>query len=299
MGMRMRTSMKRARNIVPNERDAKYEVPPLSGLADYRRAGLEIAAQREVEVDAVLEALVAQADHAGAGVVGAALGLQHREDVRVDALGIVALGLLLRERRLFQLGGEKRFLFGERAVGGKRGLHFAEGDQGRLGILVEGCLIARQRRTRLGGNRAAFGEDLGETPGERGDEVVQIQQVRQAGRRGAAGAGDGKRRQQRLARGIRALGAGKQSRPVRGKVRAAVGQIRRQSRGHRAAAGAAVPCRCADRRRDNVLTESPASARPRRAPACATPAPVVRPRRWCGRTGYRGLPRRCLCSSAR
>jgi hypothetical protein len=54
-----------------------------------------------------------QADHAGAGIVGAALGFQNRKNVGVDAFGIVALCLALGEGGLLELGGEESFLRGK------------------------------------------------------------------------------------------------------------------------------------------------------------------------------------------
>lgn len=62
-----------------------------------------------MEVEAVLEALVAETDDGGAGVVGAALGFEDGEDVWVHALGVIALRLALGEQCLLNLTFEEFF----------------------------------------------------------------------------------------------------------------------------------------------------------------------------------------------
>jgi hypothetical protein len=53
-------------------------------------------------LNTVLQALIAQPDHAGAGVVGAARRFQHGQDIGIHAFGIIALRLPLREGSLLQ-----------------------------------------------------------------------------------------------------------------------------------------------------------------------------------------------------
>lgn len=62
-----------------------------------------------MEVEAVLEALVAEAEDGGADVVGAALGFEDGEDVRVDALSVTALRMALGEQCLLNLAFEEFF----------------------------------------------------------------------------------------------------------------------------------------------------------------------------------------------
>ena len=84
----------------------------ISGKLRGGRGG-EVAAEGEVEVDAVEDAGVFEADHGGARVVGAALGFEDGEDVGVDAFGVFALGEAFGEGCLLEFGGELGFLCGE------------------------------------------------------------------------------------------------------------------------------------------------------------------------------------------
>ena len=63
-----------------------------------------------MEVEAVLETLVAETDDGGAGVVGAALSFENGEDVRVESLGVITLRLLFREAGLPDFVFQELFL---------------------------------------------------------------------------------------------------------------------------------------------------------------------------------------------
>ena len=63
-----------------------------------------------MEVEAVLETLVAETDDGGAGVIGAALSFEDGEDVRVESLGVITLRLLFREAGLPDFVFQELFL---------------------------------------------------------------------------------------------------------------------------------------------------------------------------------------------
>ena len=89
-----------------------------------------------MQIKAVLEALVAEADDSRAGVVGAALGLEDGEDVRVYSLGIIPVGLLLGLFRLPDFVVQELLLQGQRAVCGDRCLDLAERLESELRVFI-------------------------------------------------------------------------------------------------------------------------------------------------------------------
>ena len=101
-----------------------------------------VAAEGEVEVDAVLEALVFEADEGDAGVLGAALGFKvFEERGSIDAEGDVGEGAFFSEFGLFDFFFEEVLLLGEGAVGVDGGLDFKEGEEGRLGVVFDGGMV--------------------------------------------------------------------------------------------------------------------------------------------------------------
>jgi hypothetical protein len=82
--------------------------------------GAEVAAEGEMEIDAVLEAVVLKTNEGDAGVLGAALCFEvFEERGAIDAEGDVAEGAFLGEAGLLNFLFEEDLLFGEGEVGGE------------------------------------------------------------------------------------------------------------------------------------------------------------------------------------
>ena len=80
-----------------------------------------VAAEGEVEVDAVLESLIFEADEGNTGVFGAALSFEVFEEgsSSIDSQGDVGEGPVFSDLGLFDFFFEENLLLGEGAVGGE------------------------------------------------------------------------------------------------------------------------------------------------------------------------------------
>ena len=129
-----------------------------------------------MEVDAVLEALVFEADEGDAGVFGAALGFEvFEEGGSVDSEGDVAESTFFGEFGLLHFFFQKDLLFCEGAIGSDGGFDFAEGEEGDAGIVFDSGAIAIEGSAGAGGEGASLINGLSEGGGNAVDEVVRIE----------------------------------------------------------------------------------------------------------------------------
>ena len=107
-----------------------------------------------MQIDAILQSLIAQGDFGSAGIESAALGFKDLKDTD-DAFRIITGCLHLGEVRLLQFGSEEFFLSCQRAFDRQCRLDFAESLESDLGKGSDGDFVSGQRLAGLGSGRAA------------------------------------------------------------------------------------------------------------------------------------------------
>ena len=178
-----------------------------------------------MEVEAVLEALVAQSYYRGAGVGGAALGFEDGENVGVDALCVISLGLAFSKRCLQDLAFQECFLFFQRAVGSEVCLNFLESKQSKLGVFVHQALIAGARGLGIRSESFSIEDHLTDAAGDVGYEEIWIEQIGNPCARHAAASSEGNIREQGFPSGVRPLCRREKPCSCGGKVRTALDHI--------------------------------------------------------------------------
>ena len=194
--------------------------------------GFEVAAEGEVEVEAVLDALVAEADESAAGIDGAALGFEDFEDAGAgDSEAEVAFGLFLGEGGLFDFLEEEALLLSEGAVGLEGGFDFAEGGQNGLDVVADGGAVAREGGPCFGAGGAAAVDGLAEGSGDRPCDESGVNGAMEEFGACIAGAGEADRREEILAGGVGGAGGGEDAGPSGGEVGPAGEEAGGQSNG--------------------------------------------------------------------
>ena len=174
--------------------------------------GLVVAAEGEVEVDAVLEALVFEADEGDAGGFGAALGFEvFEEGGPVEAQADIGESALNGELRLFDLLFEEAFLLGEGAVGFDGGLDFAKGEEGEADIVFDGGPILLESGAGAGGEGSALIDRLGERGSDAVNEEIGIEGAAEIGVTGGGSGGQTEVGKEVLAGRLGILGGGEKA----------------------------------------------------------------------------------------
>ena len=169
----------------------------------------EVSAEGQVEIEAILDSLVAKANQAPPGVYSPPLGFQDLEHAgALDAESQVALGGGLGKAGLTHLDEEEGLLLKKGAIGLQGGLHFAEGPEDTLDVVLHGGLVALEGGPCLGGGSPTAVDGLRERRGNRPSEIGGVERAFQVARSIATGTGKPERWQKVFAGGVSAAGGG-------------------------------------------------------------------------------------------
>ena len=122
----------------------------------------EIAAEGEVEVDAVLEAEVGESEEGAAGGVEAALGFEDGEGIG-EASVVGAGGEIYGVLGFFYGGGEAAVLLIEEATGGECCFDFLEGGEGGCAVVFDDLFGLGCGEGDVGTDGSATDDGLGES----------------------------------------------------------------------------------------------------------------------------------------
>lgn len=130
-----------------------------------------------MEVDAVLESLVFEANEGDTGVFRAALSFEVFEEggSSIDSQGDVGEGPIFSDLGLFDFFFEEDLLFSEGAVGGEGRFDFAEGEEGDAGVVFDAGAVLIEGGAGAGGEGTALVDCLGEGGGDAVDEEVGVE----------------------------------------------------------------------------------------------------------------------------